>query len=137
MNTKLLSFDQFTKGPKLDLPKTAMDVDPAKKLTKEPFVNQVKKANLSTDIEATEPDYSKTQKEAIQEDLAVDDAKLKADAQKQIDLIDQQLAALEKSSPNKTDSTYVTKRSSLNDQKKVIIDKLKADQQALAKAATV
>lgn len=135
--SKLLSFDQFTKGPKLDNPKTAMDVDQAKRLKKEPFVDQVKRASLSTDLEPNEPDYTKTEKEAIQEDLMVDDAKLKADAQKQIDLIDQQLAALEKSSPNKTDSTYITKRSALNDQKKVIIDKLKTDQQALAKAATV
>lgn len=132
-----MNFDQFVKGGRLNDPKTALDVKAGEKLKKEPTIDQVKRASLSTDLETNEPDYTKTQANPIQEDLTVDDAKLKADAQKQIDSIDQQLAALERSNPDKNNATYITNRTNLNNQKKVIIDKLKTDQAALAKAATV
>jgi hypothetical protein len=67
MSNKLLNFDSFVKGPKLEDPKTALDVKSASPVKKEKSIDQVKRASLSTGIKSTEPDYTKTKSAPIQE----------------------------------------------------------------------
>ena len=50
MSNKLLNFDSFVKGPKLEDPKTALDVKAVSPVKKEKSIDQVKRASLSTGI---------------------------------------------------------------------------------------
>lgn len=81
MSNKILNFDEFEKGAKLADPKTATSVKKPEALKKEKTIDQVKKVNLSTDLKATEPDYTKTVDEPIKESAA--------DTQAEIDAINQ------------------------------------------------
>ena len=81
MSNKILNFDEFEKGAKLADTKTATSVKKPEALKKEKTIDQVKKVNLSTDLKATEPDYTKTVDEPIKESAA--------DTQAEIDAINQ------------------------------------------------
>jgi hypothetical protein len=80
MSNKILNFDEFAKGSKMSDPKTALSVKPADPIKKEKTIDQVKKADL-THPKITEPDYTKTVKNPIQESSA--------DTQAEIDAINQ------------------------------------------------
>lgn len=125
----IMSFDDFIKGGDMSDPKKALDVKPGDKMQKEKAIDMVKRADLSKGIKATEPDYSKTKKEPIQEGLV-------EDAQIQMDQIDTQLVALDKQYVNKSDPNYIAQKSKLDLQKKQISDKLTQDQQSATKANT-
>ena len=77
MSNKILNFDSFANGPKLEDPKTALKVKAAEGTKKEKSIDQVKKASL-TIIKTTEPDYTKTVKEPIQESSADTQAEIDA-----------------------------------------------------------
>ena len=125
----IMSFDDFVKGGDMSDPKKALDVEPGDKIQKEKSIDLVKRADLSKGIKASEPDYTKTKKEPIQEGLV-------EDAQIQMDAIDTQIAALDKQYVNKSDQNYVAQKSKLDLQKKQISDKLAQDQESAAKANT-
>jgi hypothetical protein len=80
MSNKILNFDEFAKGAKMSDPKTALSVKSAEPIKKEKTIDQVKKAGL-THPKITEPDYTKTVKNPIQESSA--------DTQAEIDAINQ------------------------------------------------
>jgi len=68
MSDKVMNFDQFAKTDTLQDPKTALkgdNVDPQKK---EKFVDQVKRADLTT-LTTNKPDYSATVENPINEDV--------------------------------------------------------------------
>lgn len=81
MSTTLLSFDDFTKSNQLNQPKSAISAKAPAPLKKEKSIDQVKLANLSTELKATELDYTKTVENPIQESSA--------DTQAEIDMINQ------------------------------------------------
>lgn len=67
-DNKIMNFDQFSKKEPLENPKTALtgnNVDPGKK---EKFVDQVKRADLSSNVKSTDSDYSKVD-EASQDEI--------------------------------------------------------------------
>lgn len=81
MSNTILSFDEFKACSKLGEPKTALTVKKADPVKKEKFIDQVKKVQLSTDLKPTEPDYTKTVEDPIQESSV--------DTQAEIDMINQ------------------------------------------------
>lgn len=93
MSNKILNFDEFEKSTKLADPKTALGAKKPEALKKETFIDQVKKVNLSTDLKATEPDYTKTVDEPIQESSA--DTQAEIDALNQTKELRKQLATVE------------------------------------------
>ncbi len=93
MSNKILNFDEFEKSAKLADPKTATSVKKPEALKKEKTIDQVKKVNLSTDLKATEPDYTKTVENPIQESSA--DTQAEIDAINQTKELRKQLATVE------------------------------------------
>ena len=103
MSSTLLKFNDFIKGPKLDDPKTAMDVKPAEHLKKEKSIVQIKKLNLSK-LDVNEPDYTKTVENPIQEGVV-------EDTQVKIDDINLQISKLDQRDPG-----YLQKKRDLDAQ---------------------
>lgn len=93
MSNNILNFDDFKKGAKLSEPKTALAVKKADPVKKEKFIDQVKKVQLSTELKATEPDYTKTVENPIQESSA--DTQAEIDAINQTKELRKQLATVE------------------------------------------
>lgn len=78
MSNKILNFDSFLKDSTLNDPKTALDVKPAESPKKEKSIDQIKKASLSINLKPTEPDYTKTVEDPIQESSADTQAEIDA-----------------------------------------------------------
>ena len=100
MNNKILKFEDFKAGTQEQDPK--MQVKTAGGLPKtksEPKADSVKSSDLSTSLDITEPDYSKTEKtpilEAAADDFAAISAKI-ADLDKQVAALQNQKADLQK-----------------------------------------
>lgn len=119
MSNKLLNFDAFTKGPKLNDPKKALDVKAVDPVKKEKSIDQVKKLNLGK-LDVNEPDYTKTVENPVMEGTVEDN-------QVKIDDINLQISKLDK---NATD--YLQKKRDLDAQ---IAQLAKASEDA-KKAAT-
>lgn len=68
MKDKIMSFDQFSKSDVLEDPKNALNKSKADPVKKETFVDQVKRADLSSNVKSTDPDYSKVD-EASQDEI--------------------------------------------------------------------
>ena len=93
MSNKILSFDEFEKGANLSDPKVATKVGKPDSIKKEKTLNLVKKVDLSTTLETTEPDYTKTTDEPSQESSA--DTQAEIDALNQTKELRKQLATAE------------------------------------------
>lgn len=93
MSRTLLSFDDFTKSNQLNQPKSALSAKAPEPLKKEKSIDQVKLANLSTELKATELDYTKTVENPIQESSA--DTQAEIDAINQTKELRKQLATVE------------------------------------------
>ena len=93
MGNKILNFDEFEKGANLSEPKTALNVKKAEPLKKEKTIDQVKAVNLSTALETSEPDYTKTVENPIQESSA--DTQAEIDALNQTKELRKQLATVD------------------------------------------
>ncbi len=93
MSNKILSFDEFEKGANLSDPKVATKVGKPDSIKKEKTLDLVKKVDLSTTLETTEPNYTKTTDEPIQESSA--DTQAEIDALNQTKELRKQLATAE------------------------------------------
>jgi hypothetical protein len=103
MSNKILNFDAFVKGPKLNDPKTALSVKPADGVHMEKSIDQVKRLNLGK-LDVNEPDYSKTVSNPVMEGTVEDN-------QVKIDDLNIQLKNLDQKDPG-----YLQKKRDLDSQ---------------------
>lgn len=117
MANKLISFDEFKKGPGLNDPKKVRSVEgKADQVKKEKSIDLVKRSHLGV-LKTNSADFSKTKKEAIKEGISSAAQAI----QVKVDQLDQQIAKLDQKDPN-----YTANKTNLDQQKQQLLTQMEA-----------